>query len=351
MSKPEAKGKGHHEETVVKRVSGKGHHDDHGGAWKVAFADFCLALLCLFLVLWLMASREQQETAEQLRMAQGGSPMDGGGGGRIPGEPGSALGSLISREPVPSRGDDPTNKEGNPGARSSGEGAGPTPKLSKSRYESESDMNELARVLADVSRRAGLEDNLQSVITPYGLRVMLHDTEREGMFKRGSAIPTERFRGLMQALGPLFAQIENQLMIVGHTDSLPYVEKSPTAFSNWALSNSRASAARSHLLMGGMPESSVLQVVGMADRAPMTPDNPRADVNRRIELMVLTPDQARNVSAMYGMPTRSQALVPGSLSVVPAKADQGVAALRTQLLAGRDTAAPLQAADTRKNTP
>lgn len=339
MSKPEGKGKAHHEETVVKRVSGKGHHDDHGGAWKVAFADFCLALLCLFLVLWLMASREQQETAEQLRMAQGGSPMEGGGGGRIPGEPGNPLGSLISREPVPSHGDDARNREGAVGARESGEGAGPTPKLSKSRYESEADMAELARVMAEVSRRAGLEDNLQAVVTPFGLRVMLHDTDREGMFKRGSAIPTERFRALMQALGPLFAQIENQLMIVGHTDSLPYVEKSPTAFSNWSLSNNRAAAARTHLLMGGMPETSVLQVTGMADRAPMTPDNPRADVNRRIELMVLTPDQARTVSAMYGMPTRSQSLVPGSVSVVPAKPEAGVAALRTQLLAGRDAVA------------
>ncbi|MEF7615609.1 flagellar motor protein MotB [Aquincola sp. MAHUQ-54] len=351
MPKPDAHGNGHGE-TVVKRVSGKGHHDEHGGAWKVAFADFCLALLCLFLVLWLMASREQQETAEQLRMAQGGTPMDGGGGGRVPAESGNPLGSLISREPVPSRGDDPDNRHGNPGARSSGEGAGPTPKLSKSRYESASDMNELARVLADVSRRAGLEDNLSSVITPFGLRVMLHDTEREGMFKRGSAIPTERFRALMQELGPLFAQIENQLMIVGHTDSLPYVEKSPTAFSNWALSNNRAAAARTHLLTGGMPEASVLQVVGMADRAPMTPDNPRADVNRRIELMVLTPEQARNVSAMYGMPTRSEPLVQGSLSALPARLEQGVSALRSQLLAaGRDGGTTATLAPLRTSTP
>lgn len=332
-----AKGDGHgHGETIVIKVSGKGHHDDHGGAWKVAFADFCLALLCLFLVLWLMASREKQETAEQLRMAQGGSPMEGGGGGRVPGEPGNPLGSLISREPVPARGDDPRAREGDLGGRDAGQGAGPTPKLSKSKYESESDMNELARVLADVSRRAGLQDNLESVITPFGLRVMLHDTEREGMFKRGSAIPNERFRALMQQLGPLFAQIENQLLIVGHTDSLPYAAMSPTAFTNWALSNSRASAARTHLLLGGMPETSVLQVVGMADRAPMTPDNPRADVNRRIELMVLTPTQARNVSAMYGVPARTEPLSPGSRTSLPAKLEQGVAALRDQLLAGRE---------------
>lgn len=325
-----------HGETIVIKVSGKGHHDDHGGAWKVAFADFCLALLCLFLVLWLMASREKQETAEQLRMAQGGSPMEGGGGGKVPLAPGNPLGSMLSREPVPSRGDDARNRDGAVGARESGEGAGPTPKLSKSKYESESDMKELARVLADVSRRAGLEDNLQSVITPFGLRVMLHDTDKEGMFRRGSAIPNDRFRALMQQLGPLFAQIENQLLIVGHTDSLPYAARSPTAFSNWALSNNRASAARTHLLIGGMPETSVLQVVGMADRAPLTPADTRADVNRRIELMVLTPEQSRNLSAMYGLPARSQPLGPGSATALPARIENGVAALREQLLGGRE---------------
>jgi chemotaxis protein MotB len=62
------------------------------------------------------------------------------------------------------------------------------------------------------------------VITPYGLRVMLHDTDRQGMFVRGSAVPTDRFRKLLRKMGPLFAQMENQMLIVGHTDSLQYAD-------------------------------------------------------------------------------------------------------------------------------
>ncbi|HSI60751.1 MAG TPA: flagellar motor protein MotB [Ideonella sp.] len=331
MSKPDA-----HGATVVKRVSGKAHDDAHGGAWKVAFADFCLALLCLFLVLWLMAARDQEKTAEALRTATG-SPFDEGGRGRVPTLEGSSAGSLISREPVPSRGDDPSSRGGQLNGRDVGEGGGPTPRLAKTRYESEADLKELAQTLERISAESGLARNVEAAITPYGLRVMLHDTDKEGMFKRGNAIPTERFRALLHRLGPLFAQIENQLLVVGHTDAMQYADRSPLAFSNWALSNERAMSARAQLLVGGMPVKSVLQVVGMADRAPLDTQNPRADVNRRIELMVLTPAQSRNLSAMFGIPGATQPLTDDSSSAARA-GDATVAALRDQLLSKKDEA-------------
>jgi chemotaxis protein MotB len=99
--------------------------------------------------------------------------------------------------------------------------------------------------------------------------------------------------------------------VVGHTDASQYSDKGPAAFSNWALSSHRAMAARFHLMEGGMPEASVLQVSGMADSAPLDPAHPVAAINRRIELVVLTSAQSRAVAAMYGAPRQTWPLTDG----------------------------------------
>jgi chemotaxis protein MotB len=181
---------------------------------------------------------------------------------------------------------------------------------------------------------------VHSVITLAGLRLMLHDTDARGMFERGSAVPSARFRALLRRLGPVFAQIQNQLQIVGHTDGWQFSDKGPGAFSNWALSAHRAMAARFHLLEGGMPEASVLQVVGMADQAPLDTGNPKASVNRRIELLVLTSGQAQAVAAMFGAPRETVPFIDGVDSALPEHV--GVAELHKRL---RDekTGAPLRA--------
>jgi chemotaxis protein MotB len=152
---------------------------------------------------------------------------------------------------------------------------------------------------------------------------MLHDTDRQGMFMRGSALPTVRFSNLLRKMGPLFAQMENQMLVVGHTDSLQYTQTgSHGGFSNWTLSSMRAMAARDKLLEGGMRSDSVLQVVGMAERAPLDAAHATASVNRRIELLILTRSQAASVAAMFGMPGPTKPLAPGaSTTVTGAKTD------------------------------
>lgn len=321
MSKPDA-----HGATVIKRVSGKGHDESHGGSWKVAFADFCLALLCLFLVLWLLASREQ-ETLEQVLRASDSSRIDEGSG-LMAQSLGGPRGSLIEREPMPPR--EGMSAPGESAAR--GETApADGPRTARVRYESPADMEALARVMKKMSADAGLEGNLQSVITPYGLRVMLHDTDQQGMFDRGSSFATERFRKLLRSLGPLFAQMENQMLIVGHTDSVQYANRDHAAFSNWTLSSNRALTARSQLLAGGMPTGSVLQVVGMADRAPLNTEDATAGVNRRIELLILTSRQAELVAAMYGLPNERLPFAEGAHAAMPDR--DALEQLRTQLVA------------------
>jgi len=308
----------HHEQTIIKRGGGKHDHDEHGGAWKVAFADFCLALLSLFLVLWLMAAREKEAIQSMTRDAAAGQLEGPGNRPEIATAP---RGSLIERFP--------TMHDGQGPAQGTGAG-GTTAADARVSYDSPADLKSLSKKLEKMSEEAGLAANLQSEVTPYGLRVMLHDTDRQGMFMRGSALPTGRFARLLQKMGPLFAQMENQMLVVGHTDSVQYTFAEKTGMSNWSLSSNRAMAARAQLLQGGMRSDSVLQVVGMADRAPLDAKQTDAGINRRIELMILTRAQSRSVAAMFGQPGATETLLEGVSVSAPEKAGD-VKSLRGQL--------------------
>ena len=304
-----------HEQTIVKRGGGRQHEDEHGGAWKVAFADFCMALMALFLVLWLIAARDASAVKDILRDSKPSGLIDGSGGkAKIEGNP---SGSLIERFPLP---------------RSNGGAQGPDAggkNTSRTKYESPSELAALAHALEQMSADAGLSSNLAAVVTPDGLRVMLHDTDRQGMFVRGSPIPTPRFAKLLRAMAPLFEKMENQMLIVGHTDSLQYTSSDPNSYSNWSLSAHRALAARSQLLTGGMRKEGVLQVVGMADRAPVDAGKPDAAVNRRIELLILTSKQAAAVTAMFGTPGASEDL--GKDVSISKPGEDALSELRSQL--------------------
>jgi chemotaxis protein MotB len=284
----------HHGETIVKRGGGKHHDDEHGGAWKVAFADFCMALMALFLVLWLIASRDASQAKKIVRDNMASGMIEGSG--RKPQVEGNPAGSLIERFEMP---------------KSNGGSEGPNAgkkDVIRTKYESASELAALAHALEQMSADAGLSSNLATVVTPNGLRVMLHDTDRQGMFVRGSPLPTDKFAKLLRAMAPLFEKMENQMLIVGHTDSLQYTYKGPMGYSNTSLSANRALAARGELLSGGMRGDSVLQVVGMADRAPLEPGKPAAAANRRIELLILTSAQAASVKAMFGTPGPTESL-------------------------------------------
>ena len=113
----------------------------------------------------------------------------------------------------------------------------------------------------------------------------------------------------MQRMGQLFAEVGNPLLVVGHTDSRPY--RNAMLHSNWQLSAERAMAARRSLLHGGMPGERLLQVVGMADRAPLDPQDSRSALNRRIEFLVLTQSRAQMMMQMFGRPKAVVPLING----------------------------------------
>jgi len=307
----------HHGDTIIKRGGGKHHDDEHGGAWKVAFADFCMALMALFLVLWLIASRDASQAKKIVRDNMANGMLEGSGG--KPEIAGNPSGSLIERFQVP---------KANGGSQGPGAGSQTAPTV-HTKYESATELAALAHALEQMSADAGLSSNLATVVTPNGLRVMLHDTDRQGMFVRGSFLPTDRFAKLLRTMAPLFEKMENQMLIVGHTDSLQYTNKGPNGYSNWSLSANRALAARGELLSGGMRAASVLQLVGMADQAPLDAKHPDAPVNRRIELLILTSKQASSVTAMFGNPGSTEPLTQDVSTTTPHEA--AVAELRSQM--------------------
>lgn len=311
------KGDKHHEATIIKRGGGRLQDDEHTGAWKVAFADFCMALMALFLVLWLIAARDASQAKKQVRDNMANGLIEGSGG--KPQVTSSPSGSLIERFQLP---------HANGGSQGPGAGSKTAPTV-RTKYESATELAALAHALEQMSADAGLSSNLASVITPNGLRVMLHDTERQGMFVRGSPLPTERFAKLLRAMAPLFERMENQMLIVGHTDALQYTDTGPHGYSNWSLSVNRALAARGELLTGGMRPDSVLQLVGMADRAPLDRAHPDAPVNRRIELLILTSAQAASMAAMFGNPASTEALTQDVSTTRPDQA--ALQQLRSQL--------------------
>jgi chemotaxis protein MotB len=304
-----------HDESVVKRVSRKHDDEGHGGAWKVAFADFCMALMCLFLVLWVLAARNSEQLNDVQQLTSG-SVVEGGTR-QIEAIANGQQGSLIERFPIPAQAQTRTARDNV--ANGGDADVGEMPHLTKRKLSTPEDMGELSALVKRLTDEAGLAGNLRIDLANEGLRVMFHDSDGNGMFARGSAMPTDNFRALLHKLGPLFAQIDNRMLVIGHTDSVQYADRGHSGYSNWTLSNQRAMAARLGLLDGGMSGDSVLQVIGMADRAPLDAANPASGVNRRIELLILTDAEAAHLASAFGMPGQSNRLVEGVESNLPSK--------------------------------
>ncbi|MGC1550219.1 MAG: OmpA family protein [Rhodanobacter sp.] len=122
-------------------------------------------------------------------------------------------------------------------------------------------------------------------------------------------------------MGGLFSKIGNPILVIGHTDATPFRMQGHSMRSNWHLSNERAMAAKQSLHMGGLSTDSVLQVVGMADRAPLDTDNPRAAMNRRIEFLILTRRRAVAIEQMFGAPSQVVPLIDGVNAVAADSAE------------------------------
>ena len=277
---------------IVKRPVRRDYDDDHGGGWKVAFADFCLALLCVFMLLWALSARDEETRRKMDAMVDSALYDDDW--------------DMPASAPL---GPNTHALQDTSASHVADEGAGDV-KRSQPMADSREAMDALAERVRKLGKDAGVLDNVQAIVTPMGLRVMLHDTEERGVFVSGGAVPSEPFRPMLIKLGALMGSIGNPLFVLGHTDSVPYRNSDAGSRSNWDLSVDRAMSARSWLLKGGVNTEQVMQVIGMADRAPLV-NNPRAAINRRIEFLVLTPERARAICSMFGPVDQVVPLTPG----------------------------------------
>ena len=333
---------------IIRKVEITEDSGHHGGAWKVAYADFMTAMMAFFLLLWILSSADEQklrgiaEYFTNATMPSGSGLLDGATFGP-PGTLNASRGEVVARgnnfgevdDPSPAKWEvmdvTPTSdpKETTPGTHQ-GEFENPAPggssKLAwndqggdslgsgpqtaagqdpgKTQIQKAADkaaVEERALRAADTAEFAALETELRQAIqdspdlrpleknvifekTPDGLRIQVVDQQGQPMFNSGSAEMRGATRELMEMLGESLSGAPNDMVISGHTDAVPFSNKA--AYDNWDLSSDRANAMRRVLLNSGVEHSRITRVSGMADTELLVPDDPLAPSNRRITVLL-----------------------------------------------------------------
>jgi chemotaxis protein MotB len=277
---------------IIKKIKKGGHGGHHGGAWKVAYADFVTAMMAFFLLMWLIntTSPEQRRGIAEFFAPASVSRVSSGSGGLLAGTSFSESGVRSDRSaPVTSV----------TGAQSSGDENGQADAVNAESTPSEDALDrartlrenaEFARAeaairqaMADLPEVAELSRQVIIEQRPEGLRIQIIDQEGRSMFASGAAEPNERARRLLTALSRVIAELPNRLAISGHTDG-----SSPGAgTSNWDLSAQRANSARRILQANGIPADRIYEIAGRADSEPLFPDDPTLPGNRRIAITLL----------------------------------------------------------------
>ncbi|UKE50452.1 flagellar motor protein MotB [Xanthomonas translucens] len=270
----------------VKKVQGGGHH---GGAWKVAFADFVTAMMAFFLVLWLVAATTKEQRAAISEYFRNPSPLVGKSPAPSPGMagPGGASTSMIKLggSADMQRGD---NKDPFGSKSLKGDTQSKAAQREKEKQRLEALMQDLKEAIDKSQALEPFKDQLLLDLTPDGLRIQIVDKENRTMFDIGSAVLKPYTRNILHELSGFINEVPNHISITGHTDVTQYSGKN--GYSNWELSADRANAARRELVVGGMGEDKVSRVVGLSSSIlfdKQTPDNP---INRRISIVVMTKD-------------------------------------------------------------
>ncbi len=257
---------------IKKKVKKKG-HKHHGGSWKVAYADFVTAMMAFFLLMWLLASVNPEDRAEIASYFK--RPLKSvftrgehaGGDKLISTSDGSPSPGLLS-----------------PGSDTVA-GYFDTVQLERLReaLEEEVKNNPLLRPFAD---------QLRFELTPDGLSILIIDQQNRPMFASGSAVLQEYTTTILREIAQFLNAVPNRITIAGHTDALPYAG-GEAGYSNWELSADRANAARRVLVAGGIQEGKILRVEGLSSTTLLDPENPFNPANRRITILLLTPEAER----------------------------------------------------------
>jgi chemotaxis protein MotB len=236
---------------IIKKTSGHGGH--HGGAWKVAYADFVTAMMSLFIVLWLMnSSKPVKEAIAGYFKDPAGTTKLTGGNGKGPGQ---------------------------------SPGEGPADSLTLSKENMSKLKEDLRSAIQKIESLNKLGNQIEMTVTPEGLRIELLETEKGTFFDIGSPELNDSGKETLVALAKQLGGVANKISIEGHTDSRPLLRHGGE-YGNWELSVDRANNARRLMQENGLRVDQVTQVRGYADQHLRKPDAPEDPSNRRISVIV-----------------------------------------------------------------
>ena len=270
---------------IIKRVK-KGGHVAHGGAWKIAYADFVTAMMAFFLLMWLLGSTTDGDKKgiadyfqSPLKIALAGGSGSGDSNSVLKGG-GESLTSTVGQV-----------KKGDVEAQRN------TINLHKLKAEQmRAEVARLENLKQEIQQKIASNDKLKDIssqirldMTRDGLRIQIVDDQNRPMFASGSATIAPYMKDLLRAIGSVLTEVPNRLTLEGHTDAQPF-PGGDRGYSNWELSSDRANASRRELIAGGLSDDRVLRVQGLASSQPFDEKDPLAPTNRRISIIVMNRD-------------------------------------------------------------
>ncbi len=268
---------------IIKRVK-KGGHAAHGGAWKIAYADFVTAMMAFFLLMWLLGSTTEGDKkgiseffSAPLKVALNGGNGSGASTSVINGG-GTDITKQVGQVKVNT--EDPISKKKTMDAVMAEVAKQDAKKLNALGQK-------IAAAIANNPTLAEFSSQIRLETTPDGLQIQIIDDQRRPMFDSGSATVKPYMRHILRAIGVALTDVDNKVSLDGHTDRAPY-GSGERGYSNWELSADRANASRRELVAAGMPEQKLARVMGLSSSLPIEPQDPMAPANRRISILVMT---------------------------------------------------------------
>lgn len=281
---------------IVKKIK-KGGHGHHGGAWKIAYADFVTAMMAFFLLMWLLGSTAKGDLKgiadhfkQPLRVAMFGGEGSGDASSIIKGggEDISRAAGQVKRGPA--------NLRDSVKAKAQQE----REEFEKKEREALLDLKaQIEKMIESNPAIKQFKNQLLIDITPEGLRVQIVDEQNRPMFDTASADIKPYTRDILREIGKLLNGVQNRVTLSGHTDAAQF-SGGDKGFSNWELSANRANAARRELVSGGMDELKVLRVTGLASTIMFDRNDPLNPSNRRIAIIVMNKKAERAVLFDHG---------------------------------------------------
>jgi chemotaxis protein MotB len=306
---------------IIKKIIKKAGHAHHGGAWKIAYADFMTAMMAFFLLMWLlnittikqrigiahyfnpMSSSDSSAGTDSVFGGESIKTVDGTMSStsspvsimpimipnyKKPGEKTKEKGMKKNTQDEKHKKDhDETHKEDHKEDHKNDNSADAATKT-KQAIEKEHFENVREKIMEHVyqdSDLKGLWNNLSINETPLGLQIQIVDQNNKSMFTTGSPQPLPYTQELLKKIGQSIVKLPNKILLSGHTDSAPYINSSQ--YDNWDLSSARAQASRRVLQASGIPTNRFVAVMGRADQELMVPTDPSSPVNRRISITIL----------------------------------------------------------------